>query len=406
MDPRRNPYAPGAGTPPPELAGRDEIIDRAAIALDRIRGKKSARSLILYGLRGVGKTVLLNKIRIEAESRGIFTVSIEAPENRSLPGILVPPLRSLLIKLSLGKKVRAKLASAMRALGGFANSMKVKYEDVEVGFDFPTQRGLADSGDLEADLVDLFGEIGRAAQEAETAVVIFLDEIQYVPEEHLAALISALHRAGQDQLPITVMAAGLPQILAQTGKAKSYAERLFEFVSIDALEPEAARDALRKPAQEEGVAYTNQAVEEILVQTKGYPYFLQEWGKHTWNLAEKSPIEGSVAKRATVSAIAELDASFFRVRFDRMTPAEKVFLRAMAELGPGPHRSGEIAKQMGKQVTAVAPTRNSLIAKGIIYSPQHGDTAFTVPLFDGFLKRTMEMAKAEKVKPATPGMGK
>ncbi len=389
MDPRTNPYAPGAGYPPPELAGRDEIIERAAIALDRVRGRLPARGFILYGLRGVGKTVLLNKIRIEAEARQFATVQIEAPEDRSLPGMLVPPLRAGLLRLSRGEAVRAGLSAAMKALGSFAKAMKLKYADIEFGLDFGDERGVADSGDLENDLADLLISVGHAAGERGTALVLFIDELQYVSEDQLGALIAALHRVSQSQLPVTIMAAGLPQIVGQTGRAKSYAERLLEFVPIDRLDDTAAKLALCKPAEKHCVSFTSEAIAVILGHTLGYPYFLQEWGKHSWNIASASPITPVDAERATVEALAELDASFFRVRFDRLTPAEKRYMRAMADLGSGTHRSGDIADRLGKKVTGVAPVRNSLIAKGMIYSPAHGDTAFTVPLFDGFMKRTM-----------------
>lgn len=389
MDPRTNPYAPGAGYPPPELAGRDEIIERAAIGLDRIRGGRAARSFILYGLRGVGKTVLLNKIRLDAEARSIATASIEAPEDRSLPGTLVPTLRATLLRLSRGEALRAGLSRAMKALGSFAKALKVKYQDIELAVDLDIERGVADSGDLEIDLADLLTVVGEAAVERATAVVLIIDELQYVPEEQLAALISALHHVSQRQLPVTMLAAGLPQLLGQMGRAKSYAERLFEFAPIDRLEDQAARDALCKPAARNDVSFTEEAIAEILAQTCGYPYFIQEWGKHSWNIAEQSPITGSDSRNATTAALAELDASFFRVRFDRLTPAEKRYMRAMAELGSGPHRSGDIAEKLGKKVTAVAPLRNALITKGMIYSPSHGDTAFTVPLFDGFMKRIL-----------------
>jgi len=333
--------------------------------------------------------VLLNRIRIDAEARGFATVRIEAPEERSLPGILVPALRATLLKLSKGEAIKSRLARAMRALASFAKALKVKFQDIEVGLDFDPEKGTADSGDLEMDLADLLTTVGEAAAERKTAVILAIDELQYVPEEQLAALISAFHRVSQNQLPVTMLAAGLPQLVGQTGRAKSYAERLFEFAPIDRLDDKSARDALCKPAERDGVQIAEEAIAEILQQTRGYPYFLQEWGKHSWNLADESPIDGSDAKKATVAALAELDASFFRVRFDRLTPAEKRYMRAMAQLGPGPHRSGDIAEELGKKVTTVAPIRNSLLSKGMIYSPAHGDTAFTVPLFDGFMKRTM-----------------
>ena len=389
MDPRKNPYAPGAGTPPPELAGRNDIIERAAVALDRIRDGRAARSVILYGLRGVGKTVLLNRIRIDAEARGFATVSIEAPEDRSLPGILVPPLRAALLRLSRGDTPRASVARALKTLGSFIGAMRVKYQDLEFGIDLDTETGSADSGDLESDLTDLLRAVALAAKERNTALGLFIDELQYVPEEQLAALISALHRISQEQLPLALAAAGLPQLVGQTGRAKSYAERLFEFLPIDKLTATAARDALARPAERESVRFTDPAIRKIVQETRGYPYFIQEWGKHSWDVANASPIALGDADEATRRATAELDASFFRVRFDRLTPAEKRYLRAMAELGEGPHRSGDIAEMLGQKVTSVAPIRNTLIYKGMIYSPAHGDTAFTVPLFDGFMKRTM-----------------
>ena len=389
MDPRKNPYAPGAGTPPPELAGRDDLIERAAIALDRIRAGRAARSLILHGLRGVGKTVLLNRIETDAEARGFASVQVEAPEGRSLPAILIPGLRMALLRVDRGRRMRADLAKAGRALAGFAKALRVKYKDIEVSTDFEPERGLADSGDLDTDLTDLLAAIGKAAHEYRTAVVLFIDELQYVREDQLASLIRSLHSASQRQLPITMLAAGLPQLIGQMGRAKSYAERLFEFVPIDRLDNEAAGAALRVPAEKEGVAFAQEAIAEILRHTIGYPYFLQEWGRHAWNAADSSPISRTDTRRATALALAELDAGFFRVRFDRLTPTEKRYLRAMAELGPGPHRSGDVAAQLAKSVTSVAPVRNELIAKGMIYSPAHGDTAFTVPLFDGFMKRIM-----------------
>lgn len=285
--------------------------------------------------------------------------------------------------------MRARLEKALVSLASFAGAMKVKYHDIEVAMDYKPKKGLADSGDLETDLADLLNSIGEAALESKTAVVLFIDELQYVKEDQLAALITALHRTGQNQLPVTMVAAGLPQLLGQTGRAKSYAERLFEFVHVDSLDDDAARDALCVPAEKEGAKYEAPAVKAILAQTKGYPYFLQEWGKHSWDIASDSPIKADDVTRATAAALAALDNSFFRVRFDRLTPAEKKYMRAMAELGAGPHRSGDIATLLNKKVSTVAPMRNTLISKGMVYSPAHGDTAFTVPLFDGFMKRIM-----------------
>lgn len=389
MDPRVNPYAPGAGTPPPELAGRNVLLEEAAVALDRIRAGRPARSFILYGLRGVGKTVLLNRIRLDAEARGLAAIPMEAPENRSLPGLLAPALRATLLRLSRGAVVRASAVRALRALAGFVKALKVKYEDLEVGIEVEPEEGIADSGDLDSDLRELLAAVGTAAGDRGTAAVLCIDELQYVPEPQLASLIMALHAASQQQLPVTMVAAGLPQLVGRSGRAKTYAERLFVFAPVDSLDDAAARAALTVPAAREGVTYERAAVDEILRQTRGYPYFLQEWGKHSWNVADATPITASDTRQATVEALAELDASFFRVRFDRLTPSERRYMRAMAELGPGPHRSGDIAAVLDRAVTTVAPTRNALIAKGMLYSPAHGDTAFTVPLYDGFMRRIM-----------------
>lgn len=389
MDPRINPYAPGAGTQPPELAGRDEIIEKAAIALDRFRNGLSARSLLLVGLRGVGKTVLLTRIARETEARGFVVVEIESPEKRSLPALLIPSLRMALLKLDRIAAVGDLAKKTLRALGGFVGAMKLKYEDIEFGVDLGSEPGIADSGDLEHDLISLFVELGHAAKEKRTAVVFFIDELQYVDEEEFASLITALHKCAQSQLPIALIGAGLPQLVGRAGRAKSYAERLFEYPEIGPLKDAEARKALVAPAERLDVKYEEGALVEILSQTKAYPYFLQEWGKHSWHCASTSPITRENAISATDLAKLELDASFFRVRFDRLTPAEKKYIRAMAELGEGPHRSGDIAHLLNRDVQAVAPIRANLISKGMIYSPSHGDNSFTVPLFDEYMKRVM-----------------
>lgn len=389
MDPRVNPYAPGAGTQPPELAGRDELIEKASIALDRLRNGLSSRSLLLVGLRGVGKTVLLTRIAQETEARGFVVVMIESPEKRSLPALLIPSIRMALLKLDRIAAAGELAKKALRALGGFVGAMKVKYQDIEFGVDLGNEPGIADSGDLEHDLIDLFVELGRAAKEKKTAVVFFIDELQYVEEEQFASLITALHKCAQLQLPVALIGAGLPQLVGRAGRAKSYAERLFEYPEIGPLKEDEARRALVVPARELGVDYEEGALTEILAQTKAYPYFLQEWGKHSWQCADATPITRADAISATELAIQELDASFFRVRFDRLTPAEKKYLRAMAELGEGPHRSGDIAHLLKRDVQTVAPIRASLIGKGMVYSPSHGDNSFTVPLFDGYMKRVM-----------------
>lgn len=389
MDPVLNPYAPGAGTPPPELAGRDELRESVRIALERVRRGLPTKSVLMVGLRGVGKTVLLDRMREEAEATGIQTVRVEAPEGRSLPALLAPQLRLALLRLSGNDRAKALAQRGLRALAGFARALKVKYADIEVGVDFEPEPGLADNGDLEQDLQALMEATGAAAQRAGTALVLFIDEVQYVEEAQLAALIMALHRCAQRRLPIALVGAGLPQLRGRMGQAKSYAERMFDFPEVGPLPADAARYAITKPAQDQRVEYEAAAVRQIVEDTRGYPYFLQEWGKHTWDAAPSSPIRIDDVRAASASAVAALDESFFGVRFDRLTPAERRYLRAMADLGPGPHRSGDIADRLGRKVTSLGPVRNKLIAKGMVWSPTHGDTAFTVPLFDEFMRRKM-----------------
>jgi predicted transcriptional regulator len=302
---------------------------------------------------------------------------------------LAPQLRQALLRLSRNERAKDVAQRALRGLAGFAKALKFKYADIEVGFDFDPEPGLADNGDLEHDLQSLLEVVGISAQKAETALVLFLDELQYVEEKQLAALITALHRTAQRSLPIILVGAGLPQLRGRMGRAKSYAERLFDFPEIGPLEPPAAAVAIAKPAAAQGVKVNEDALALILQQTHRYPYFLQEWGKHAWDTARESPITLHDVEVASKSAVAALDESFFRVRFDRLTPVEKTYIRAMADLGAGPHRSGDIAQLLDRKVTSLGPTRSQLIAKGMVWSPSHGDTAFTVPLFDEFMLRIM-----------------
>jgi hypothetical protein len=389
MDPIRNPYAPGAGAPPPELAGRDALIEQVRIATERVRIGNQAKSVLMVGLRGVGKTVLLDRMRQDAEAAGMETIRIEAPEGRSLPAMLAPQLRLALLRLSRRDKAKDLASRGLRALAGFAKSLKLKYADLEVGIDLDPEPGLADNGDLESDLQALLEAAARAAQADGTALVLFIDELQYVPEEQLASLVTALHRCAQQQVPVVLVGAGLPSLPGQMGRAKSYAERLFAFPFIGPLDATAARDAIEVPAAALGVRFEPAATEAILAATEGYPYFLQEWGKHAWDVAKASPITVADVEAAAKIAVAALDESFFRVRFDRLTLAEKRYLRAMAALGPGPHRSGDVADALGRKVTAMGPIRAQLIDKGMVWSPNHGDTAFTVPMFDAYLRRIL-----------------
>lgn len=387
MDRAKNPFTPGAGSQPPELAGREENIERARIVLERIKNGRQDRSVILYGLRGVGKTVLLNKISNLADSTGYYSLLIESPEDKPLAQLLVPPLRQILLKIDQAEGAKEKVRQAFAALRSFASVFEVKIGELEVGV--KAAPGTADSGYLENDLSDLFVSIGEAAAEAKTAIAVMVDELQYVKDQELGALISAIHRVSQKNLPFVVFGAGLPQIARLTGTAKSYAERLFEFKEIGALNNEDAIEAIFLPLRNEGVEIEKGALNKVLELTEGYPYFIQEWGAHIWNIAPRSPISKRDVLAASDGVIKTLDQGFFKVRFDRLTPGEKDYIRAMAELGPGPHRSSDIASKLGRPIEQLAPMRAKIISKGMIYSPHHGDTAFTVPKFDEYLKRAI-----------------
>lgn len=385
MDPVRNPFAPGAGSQPPELAGRKEIIAAADIALQRVLLGRPAQSQMLMGLRGVGKTVLLNKIEQLADGDGYLTSFIEAPEDRKLVELLYPKIHQILRKLSLVESAKAATHSALRALRGFASAFKISVGDFDVSVD--PEPGVADSGNLEYDITELFLKVGEAAKSAGRGWVLLIDEVQYLSTEELGALIVAIHRVNQKALPILLFGAGLPAIAALSGDAKSYAERLFVFPKIDALGSGDAANAIRQPIEEEGESIDEDLLTTIIALTKGYPYFLQEWGYQLWNASSSSPISLGCIQVAEKEALRRLDEGFFKVRIDRLTPKEKEYVIAMARLGAGPYRSSDVADMLGEKLTTLGPRRAQIIAKGMIYSPAHGDIAFTVPMFDEYLKR-------------------
>jgi len=385
MDPVRNPFAPGAGSQPPELAGRDEIISNADIALQRVLAGKHNKSQILLGLRGTGKTVLLNKIEQLAEGHGHLTAFIEAPDDKSLADLIYPKIHQVLRKLSVIESAKANAHAAMRALQSFASVFKVSVGDISLSVD--AEPGTADSGSLEYDLSDLFVRIGEAAQSGGKAWTLLIDEAQYLSEDALAALIVAIHRVSQKQLPVMFFSAGLPQIAALSGEAKSYAARLFDFPPVGPLDNASAVTAIRQPIDNEGESILDDALEMIVVQTEGYPYFLQEWGYQAWNIADGSPINVQDVENASSAAIRRLDGGFFRVRFDRLTPKEREYVIAMERLGKGPYRSSDVADALGESVQSLGPRRAMIINKGMIYSPAHGDIAFTVPMFEDYLQR-------------------
>lgn len=382
-----NPFSPGAGTPPPALVGRQELLEKARVAVERVRALRSEKSLLLVGLRGVGKTVLLRTIADMAEELKCQVIFIETPEDQSLPELLAPPLREALLRLDAMAGLNEKVKRALRVFRSFLGTIKVGNEHISLEID--PEFGTGDSGNLQADLSALFLAVADAAKARGTALVLILDELQYLREQEFRALITALHAVGQKQLPLVLFGAGLPQLVGLAGKAKSYAERLFLFPAVGPLGLGEATDALQRPVKTQDVEFTEGALRLIFELTRGYPYFLQEWGYELWNFAQSSPITEENVTAATPGIIRKLDENFFRVRFDRLTPSEKKYLRAMAELGDGPHRSGDLAAVLKAPVQSVAPVRSSLIRKGMTYSPAHGDIDFTVPLFAGFMRRVM-----------------
>lgn len=386
MDPITNPFAPGAGSQPPELAGRSNVLTAAETAIKRATLGKHAKSQILLGLRGTGKTVLLNKIEDIAETSGHQTSFLESPEDKALAEMLYPQIFQVVRRLSLIENAKALAHVAMGGLRSFASTFNIEVGDVSVSVD--AAPGLADSGELEFDVTDLFVKVGETAKAAGKGWTLLIDELQYLDKTELSALIVAMHRISQKGLPVKLFGAGLPQIAALSGNAKSYAERLFDYPPIGPLSREAAETAIRHPIEEESESIADGAIDEIYAKTQGYPYFLQEWGHQTWLVAKKSPITKSDVKKASLQAIERLDDGFFRVRIDRLTPKEKEYVHAMAELGPGPYRSADVADSLGQEVQALGPRRATIIRKGMIYSPAHGDIDFTVPLFDDYLRRT------------------
>lgn len=389
MDSLKNPYSPGAGAPPPELVGRDAILRQAEILLSRIKNSKAEKSFLMTGLRGVGKTVLLIEIQRKAEDLGYKTIFIEAHEDKSLGALLAPYLRTLLYNFNRLGGIGHKARRALSVLRGFIGSLKVAYGDISIGLDIEPEVGFADSGDIEIDLPQLLVAVGEAALDCGLAVSILVDEIQYLSKKELGALVMAMHKLQQRQLPVLLVAAGLPVLSGLVGESKSYAERLFNFPHIGELSKEDAYKALRDPALAAGVEFEDKALDKIFEMTQGYPYFLQEWGYKTWNKAESNPITYLTVDLATPEVMEQLDNNFFRVRFDRLTSSERVFLKTMADLGEGPYKAGDIADKCEVKVSALSTTRANLLKKGMIYSPSYGYIAFTVPLFDQFIRRTM-----------------
>lgn len=386
-----NPYNPGAGVPPRELAGRDALIEQAKIAVIRAKDGRPAKSAIMLGLRGVGKTVLLNAFEAIAEEQGCQTALLEIDPDKPLAQQLAPQLQHILHRLDRLKKTGADLQKAFGSLRAFASMFKATVGDI----DFSLSSTPA-TGDLAIDLTDLFLAIADAAKKRDTAIVLLIDEIQYLQKGDLSALIMALHKISQRQLPLLLFGAGLPQLAKLAGDAKSYAERLFDYPPIGPLDPESARFALEGPAQREGVKYAADALDYVVEQTGRYPFFLQVWGSHCWDTAAKTPITLADAKKASVAAVAALDEGIFKVRLARLTDRQKAYARAMAEFGPEPVHSADVADKLGLSLSQAAPIRDELIKKGMAYSPERGLIGFTVPKFEDYMRRAMPAARAKK----------
>ncbi len=392
MDPRRNPYTPNAGARPPLLVGRDDQLETFDLLLARLLDGYAEQSMIITGLRGVGKTVLLNEFRSRAETADWAVVEVEVSkhDDSTFRLIMARELRRALFSIAPRARWADKARRAAAALTSF--SLTVAPDgSIAAGLDVESIEGVADSGMLDADLTDLLVALGEAAQEHNTGVVFLLDEIQFLSVVQLESLIAAMHRTVQRSLPITLVAAGLPQIPELAGEAKSYAERLFKFPSIGKLSATDAREALAGPALAQDVSLDDDAVAVIVDYTEGYPYFIQEFGKAVWDLADGPSVHRADAEAALVVVEDKLDGSFFRVRLDRTTDLERAYLRAMAELGPDAQPAGEVAALLERTSQQCGPTRARLIDKGLLYTPSFGFAAFTVPKFDQFLKRTVPL---------------
>jgi hypothetical protein len=353
------------------------------VLVGRLRAGRTEQSVIVRGLRGVGKTVLLNAYENQAEAAGFLTFYHELTPDSNLIDVLARDSERALERLSLGTSIGARVRAAL------AHLKTITLTGPE-GFGIAVDLGDADEGTIAADLTDLFLQLGEAAREADRGIAIFLDELQFVEEIHYRALISALHRSTQKELPIAVAAAALPQIPALSGEARSYAERLFDFPVIGDLPRAAAVSALADPARRQGVDFTEEAVTLALEWTGGYPFYIQQLGKHAWNIADAAPIGIDVIEAAIPAARAALDKSIYEVRFQRATEGERRYMRAMAELGDGPYRSGRVAESWGGSTTSASPTRQQLLGKGLIYATEdYGFIDFTVPRFADFMRRAM-----------------
>lgn len=390
MDNINNPYTPNAGATPEAFIGRDGQTEAFSVLLERLKRGRTEQSMIITGLRGVGKTVLLNKFAELAERIGWEVVELEASKHdeTAFRQSIFSKFRAALLHLSPRRRWSKRARHAAEVLSSFVLSVD-REGTFSVTWDVAPSEGYADHGDLGLDLTDVFLAVGEVAKERTTGIVVLIDEVQFLTTTQLESLIQAVHKSVQKRLPITFVGAGLPQIAELAGDAKSYAERLFKFPRIDSLAPEDACRAIIEPAQAEGATFTEAAADLAVSITHGYPYFLQELGYQAWIIARDNLIDSDDVGAAREAYEAKLDSSFFRVRLDRATPLQTAYMRAMAELGSEPQKAADVAARMGRESSQVAPIRSQLIDMGLLYTPQHGYAAFTVPDFDTFMLRAV-----------------
>ena len=396
MDQIRNPYSPGAGDPPPDLVGRDREMESVDIAVQRLMIGRSAKSQLLTGLRGVGKTVLLQEFGRIARRRGWVHAHVEASEDLRFVEGVSTLVHKALLRLSTRRRIQDRLRKVREALSNF----EVRYEVPGIGEGVVLSPGvsrIAGLGVLDEDLADLFLEVGGAAKKAEVGVLLTVDEMQHLSRTDMAALIVGLHRVSQEQLPLMLAGAGLPSLPGLAGEAKSYSERLFDFPVIDSLDREDAYLALSRPAAKEKISWAEDALELVYYRTEGYPYFLQEFGKQAWDVASgPDTITRADVEKSSPIAMNELDTHFFRIRLARINDSGRNYLRSMASLGKGPYKSGAVADRLAKTTGRVGPLRESLIKRGLIYSPRWGYLDFTVPMFEQYVVRTLGLNGLEQ----------
>ncbi|MGL5436801.1 MAG: ATP-binding protein [Lachnospiraceae bacterium] len=380
-----SPYTPGAGTMPPYLAGRDELIETADKYLQAIEKGYPQKSIVYYGLRGVGKTVLLNVIEEKADEMDLLYAHIEIAEKKSFIRQISNASKKIIHRMSTVEAAKDAMKKALGILQAFNITYNPEDKTFSAGMSEPS--AYITTGVLADDLTEMLVSMGRMASKGKQVICFFIDEIQYMKDDEMEALVNALHRVNQLRLPIVIFGAGLPKVLKILGEVKSYAERLFNYVPIAELTDDAAREAIIKPAEDFDVTYTADAVDSIIKWTRGYPFFIQELCNTVWEFTEKEQIDIEDVDRVIPTFLSHLDASFFKVRYDRCTKKEHDFLFAMAKCGELPCTISNVAKIMKKRVNSISPIRAQLISKGIVYSTGHGEIDFTVPLFDEYLKR-------------------